>query len=69
MLSVKAIYEDGKITLLEKIPSVKRAKVIVTILEEEELVSQEPDISLFDDMVGVVSARIDGSDNHDKYLS
>ncbi|MCX6044557.1 MAG: hypothetical protein NT075_05545 [Chloroflexi bacterium] len=34
MLSVPAIYENGKITLLEKIPHLHRARVIVTILEE-----------------------------------
>lgn len=34
MLSVPAIYEDGKLTLLEKIPHVQRARAIVTILEE-----------------------------------
>ncbi len=36
MLSVNAIYENGQITLLEKILSVKRAKVIITILEEDK---------------------------------
>jgi hypothetical protein len=34
MLSVPAIYENGKITLLEKIPHLRRARAIVTILED-----------------------------------
>ena len=34
MLSVKGIYENGQVRLLEPIPSEKRAKVIVTVLEE-----------------------------------
>lgn len=69
MLSVNAIYEDGRITLLEKIPRVRRARVIVTVLEEDEPIEQNIDITLFDDMVGVASIRDDGSVAHDKYLS
>ena len=34
MLSVKGIYDNGKVRLLEPIPSNKPAKVIVTVLEE-----------------------------------
>ncbi|WP_353570488.1 hypothetical protein [Candidatus Albibeggiatoa sp. nov. BB20] len=55
MLSVNAIYENGQITLFEKIPSVKRAKVIITILEEDKQTQQDTNISLFDDIVGAVS--------------
>ncbi len=44
MLSVPAIYEDGKITLLEKIPHLQRAHVIVTVLEE--LPFSEPQTSM-----------------------
>jgi len=69
MLSVNAIYENGQITLLEKIPSIKRAKVIITILEEDKLVQKDTDVSLFDDIVGVVSCHTDGSINHDKYIN
>ncbi len=71
MLSVKGIYENGKISLFEPIMSKKRAKVIVTILEELEesdAVNQEVDINVFDDIVGVVSAREDGSLRHDAYV-
>lgn len=46
MLSVNAIYENGQITLLEKIPSVKRAKVIITILEEDKQTQQDTDTYL-----------------------
>ena len=34
MLSVNGIYENGKVTLLEKIPKDKPVKVIVTVLED-----------------------------------
>jgi len=40
MFSVKAMYENGQVTLLEKIPNVRRAKVIVTVLEENEPMEQ-----------------------------
>ena len=75
MLSVRGIYENGKIRLLEPVFSKKRAKVIVTILEElEELEgieagNQEVDINIFDDLVGVVAAREDGSIKHDQYIT
>jgi len=68
MLSVKGIYEDGQVKLLEKIPQTKRAKVIVTVLEDE-LSEEDIDVSLFDDIVGAVSIREDGSVNHDEYVS
>jgi len=71
MLSVKGIYEDGQVKLLEQIPSVKQARVIVTILEEEHRTSpsREVDAGLFDDLIGAVSMREDGSIHHDHYLS
>jgi hypothetical protein len=62
MLSVRGIYENGKVILLEPILSKKRAKVIVTVLEEV-------DINIFDDLVGVVGAREDGSIKHDQYIT
>jgi hypothetical protein len=34
MLSVHGLYQDGNVILLEKIPQIKQAKVIITILEE-----------------------------------
>ncbi len=68
MLSVNGIYENGQITLLEKIPNTKKANVIVTVLEKEEP-EGTVDISLFDDLVGAVSSREDGSTNHDQYIT
>ncbi|WP_058556433.1 hypothetical protein [Thiohalocapsa sp. ML1] len=61
MLSVNAIYENGSIRLLEDIPGVQRAKVIVTVVEEFETASESLDASSFDDLVGAVCAREDGS--------
>ena len=72
MLSVKGIYKDGQIRLLEPIPSDKPAKVIVTVLEEldqPEDKSDKVDMNLFDDLVGVIDVRVDGSITHDKYLA
>lgn len=72
MLSVRGIYENGKVRLLEPVPGKKRAKVIVTILEEPEETEageQEVDINIFDDLVGVVDACEDGSLKHDQYIS
>ena len=72
MLSVKGIYENGQVYLLEPIPSEKRANVIVTILEEsdhEEVETKEIDVSLFDDLIGIIDVREDGSTSHDKYIT
>jgi hypothetical protein len=72
MLSVKGIYENGQVRLLEPIPSEKRVKVIVTVLEEldrEEAESKEVDVNLFDDLVGVINVREEGSTAHDKYIA
>ena len=72
MLSVRGIYENGKIELLEPIQSMKRAKVIVTILEEldeTEDQNQEVDLNIFDELVGAVSVREDGSITHDRYIA
>jgi predicted DNA-binding antitoxin AbrB/MazE fold protein len=71
MLSVRGIYENGKIKLLEPILSSKRAKVIVTILEEldeTEDQNREVDVNIFDELVGAVSVRDDGSIKHDRYI-
>jgi hypothetical protein len=34
MIAVPGIYENGKIILLEQIPNIRRARVVVTVLEE-----------------------------------
>ena len=72
MLSVKGIYENGKVHLLEPIPFEKRVKVIVTVLDEmnrEEAEAKEIDLNLFDDLIGVINVREDGSTAHDKYIA
>jgi hypothetical protein len=72
MLSVRGIYKNGKIELLEPILNKKRAKVIVTILEEldeTEDQNQEVDVNIFDELVGSVSVREDGSIKHDRYIA
>jgi hypothetical protein len=46
MISVPGIYKNGKITLLEEIPHVQEARVIVTVLEawpEAESPAAEPE--------------------------
>ncbi len=68
MISVNAIYEDGKIQLLEDLPQIRRAKVILTVVEELPPSVPNADPALFDDLIGVVSVRDDGSRNHDRYL-
>lgn len=68
MLSVNGIYENGQVTLLDEIPHRRKSKVIITILEEE-LNEEEVPTGLFDDIVGSVSIRNDGSINHDQYIS
>jgi len=72
MLSVKGIYENKQLHLLEPVPYKKRVKVIVTFLEdlsESEENEHEVDIHAFDDLVGVIDVREDGSEAHDKYIT
>ena len=71
MLSVKGVYEDGRVRLLDPVPPRKRkANVIVTLLDEPaEPEKKECRLNLFDDLVGVIEARKDGSANHDQYLN
>ncbi|MEA3359725.1 MAG: hypothetical protein U9R17_10045 [Thermodesulfobacteriota bacterium] len=71
-MSVKEIYENDKVRLSEPLFSKKRAKVIVTILEEPEQIEAENfkvDINIFEELVGVVAAREDGSIKHGHYSS
>ncbi len=71
MLSVKGIYENGQVYLTEPIPHKKKAKVIITILEDlNELENNDhrADIHAFDNLVGVIDVREDGSEAHDKYI-
>jgi hypothetical protein len=69
MLSVKAIYENGKVTLLEEVHRDKPTRAIVTLLDDEQPAERDLDPTLFDDLVGVVAVREDGSVAHDAYLS
>jgi len=70
MLSVRGIYENGKVILIEPILSKKRAEVIVTLLDEPvETVNQKVNINLFDDLIGIVASREDGSIKHDQYIN
>ena len=68
MLTVSGIYENGKIKLLEPIPFKKKAKVIITILDE--IITEKKSVAedFFDDLVGVISHCKDGSEKHDNYI-
>lgn len=44
MLTVRGIYEDGKIKLLDKVPVSAKQKVLITFMEEEE--DEARDVSL-----------------------
>jgi hypothetical protein len=71
MLSVRGIYEGGQVKLLEPVSYPKRARVIVTIVEEMEDAEpekRETDMNAFDDLVGMTDTREDGSVTHDQYL-
>ena len=72
MLSVHAIYEDGKVTLLEDLPAVRRARLIVTVIDqippEERDATGPASVDLFDDLIGVIDVREDGATGHDRYL-
>lgn len=71
MLSVRGIYENGQVRLLEPLSCLKRARVIVTVIEEmedAETEKQESEMNVFDDLVGMIDIREDGSAAHDRYL-
>ncbi len=42
MLSVRGIYENEQIRLLERLPYKKRMNVIVTVLEEDKIKKPRP---------------------------
>ncbi|AFL73217.1 hypothetical protein Thivi_1191 [Thiocystis violascens DSM 198] len=72
MLSVHAVYEDGKVTLLEDLPAVRRARLIVTVVDPipegaADAAASTP-ADLFDDLIGVIDVREDGAEGHDRYL-
>ena len=72
MLSVHALYEDGKVTLLEDLPAVRRARLIVTVIDPIPPTAPDPTgpapVDLFDDLIGVIDVREDGAAGHDRYL-
>jgi len=43
MLSIRGIYDNGKIKLLERVPQVGRFEVIITFLEGRKKPSKEKD--------------------------
>ncbi|MEW6488348.1 MAG: hypothetical protein AB1578_10625 [Thermodesulfobacteriota bacterium] len=69
MLSVRGVYRDGRVELLEPIPAVKSARVIVTVLDEPREGEKPANLGVFDDLVGVVEVREDGAREHDRYLA
>lgn len=68
MIAVRGIYENGKITLLDRIPFKKKAKVIITILDEDMTEEKSVPLDAFDDLIGAISIREDGSERHDDYI-
>jgi len=68
MLAVRGIYENGMIKLLEPIPFKKKARVIITIIEDIFDQEDSTPLDLFDDLIGVISVRGDGSMKHDEYI-
>jgi len=68
MFSVRGIYENGQVTLLEPIPETRRASVIITILDEQSEPEKKMDVSVFRQLMGVLEERTDCSSDHDRYL-
>jgi hypothetical protein len=70
MLSVKGIYENKQLHLLEPVPHKKLVKVtFLEELSESEENEHEVDIHAFDDLVGMIDVREDGSEALDKYIT
>jgi hypothetical protein len=68
MISVKGVYKDGRIELLEPLPALGTFNVIVTVLDEPAVLEKRIAPDAFDDLVGAVSSREDGAERHDEYL-
>ena len=72
MLAVEGIYENGQIHFLEKLPALKRARVIVTIIEtfqESDTDQENTDPHIFDDLIGAIDACEDGSVRHNHHIN
>ena len=68
MIAVHGIYENGKIKLLDRIPFRKKAKVIITVLDEDMTEEKSVPLDAFDDLIGVISCRENGAEKHDDYI-
>ena len=68
MIAVHGIYENGKIRLLDRIPFRKKAKVIITVLDEDMTEEKSVPLDAFDDLIGVISSHKDSAKNHDAYI-
>ena len=68
MIAVKAIYEDGKVRLLEPFPSQGRRHLIVTILDEQTQDATGYRFDVFEPFIGATAARADGAEKHDAYI-
>ena len=68
MITVNGLYKNGEIKLLEPITIKEKTKVLVTIVDEN--IKDTPNIPLdfFNDLIGTISHRKDGSTDHDKYI-
>jgi hypothetical protein len=72
MFSIHALYEDGKVKLLENLPAVRRARLIVTVIdpipETATDATRPAPADLLDDPIGAIDVRADGAAGHDRYL-
>ena len=68
MIAVKAIYEDGKIRLLEPFQSRGRRQLIVTILDEQTQDATGYRFDVFEPFIGATAMRADGAEKHDAYI-
>jgi len=68
MIAVSGIYENGTIKILEPVPFNKKVKVIITFLEKIEPENNSVTSDLFNDLIGAIDCRKDGSEKHDDYL-
>jgi len=68
IFSIHGIYENGKIKLLEPVPFKKKAKVIITIVDEIITEKKSVPLDLFDDLIGAISCNKNGSEKHDDYI-
>ena len=68
MFTIKGIYENGEIKLLEPIPFRKKARLIITVLDDDMEEQREFPLDFFDDLIGIISEHTDASIKHDEYI-